>query len=82
MEEIKVKITYYYLFQVEAGILTRTLYILSNADPTIEVALLNHKKLKIDELDDKDDEQNKSLELAKKSLHDLSQVTDQYLFNF
>lgn len=59
---------------MEAGILTRTLHILNNIDPTVELALINHKKLKVDETETNEDELNNSNDLAKKSLHDLSQV--------
>lgn len=59
---------------MEAGILTRTLHIISSADPTIEMALVNHKKTKIDDDETMEKDQNKSVDLAKKSLHDLSQV--------
>ncbi|XP_072944094.1 intraflagellar transport protein 81 homolog isoform X2 [Epargyreus clarus] len=62
-------------FKVEAGILTRTLHILSTNDPTVEMALVNHKKTRVD--DDDIIEKNKSSDLAKKSLHDLSQVVAQ-----
>lgn len=57
---------------MEAGILARTLHIISTNDPTVEMALVNHKKLKID--DDDLEKENKASDLAKKSLHDLSQV--------
>lgn len=59
---------------MEAGILSRTLHILNTADPTIEMALVNHKKMKIDEDDLIEKDKNKPSEIAKKSLHDLSQV--------
>ncbi|XP_026329078.1 intraflagellar transport protein 81 homolog [Hyposmocoma kahamanoa] len=62
-------------FKVEAGILARTLHIISTNDPTIEMALVNHKKLKID--DDDLEKENKASDLAKKSLHDLSQLVAQ-----
>ncbi|CAK1582035.1 unnamed protein product [Parnassius mnemosyne] len=64
-------------FKVEAGILSRTLHILNIADPTIEMALVNHKKMKIDDDDLMEKDQNKSSEMAKKSLHDLSQMVAQ-----
>ncbi|XP_068629995.1 intraflagellar transport protein 81 homolog [Battus philenor] len=64
-------------FKVEAGILSRTLHILNNADPTIEMALLNHKKMKIDEDDLIEKDKNKPLDIAKKSFHDLSQIVAQ-----
>ncbi|KPJ01803.1 Intraflagellar transport protein 81-like [Papilio xuthus] len=64
-------------FKVEAGILSRTLNILNTADPTIEMALLNHKKMKIDEDDLIEKDRNKPSEIAKKSLHDLSQIVAQ-----
>lgn len=57
---------------MEAGILARTLHIISTNDPTVEMALVNHKKMKID--DDDLEKENKASDLAKKSLHDLSQV--------
>lgn len=52
--------------------MARTLHIISSNDPTVEIALVNHKKLKIE--DDDLEKENKSSDLAKKSLHDLSQV--------
>ncbi|GBP21971.1 Intraflagellar transport protein 81 homolog [Eumeta japonica] len=64
--------------KVEAGILTRTLHVVSNADPTVEVALLNHKKLKINDdeaADAKGD--GPDADLAKKSVRDLSQLVAQ-----
>ncbi|CAG5012645.1 unnamed protein product [Parnassius apollo] len=64
-------------FKVEAGILSRTLHIINIADPTIEMALVNHKKMKIDDDDLMEKDQNKSSEMAKKSLHDLSQMVAQ-----
>ncbi|XP_014358511.2 intraflagellar transport protein 81 homolog [Papilio machaon] len=64
-------------FKVEAGILSRTLHILNTADPTIEMALVNHKKMKIDEEDLIEKNRNKPSEIAKKSLHDLSQIVAQ-----
>ncbi|XP_013146107.1 PREDICTED: intraflagellar transport protein 81 homolog [Papilio polytes] len=64
-------------FKVEAGILSRTLHILNTADPTIEMALVNHKKMKIDEDDLIEKDKNKPSEIAKKSLHDLSQIVAQ-----
>ncbi|RVE54877.1 hypothetical protein evm_000644 [Chilo suppressalis] len=67
----------YSTFKVEAGILARTLDIISTADPTVEMALVNHKKLKIDDDESLEKEQNKSVDLAKKSLHDLSQLVAQ-----
>lgn len=39
------------------------------------MALVNHKKLKIDDDDAMEKDQNKTDDLAKKSLHDLSQVS-------
>ncbi|KAI8435128.1 hypothetical protein MSG28_003505 [Choristoneura fumiferana] len=63
-------------FKVEAGILTRTLHILSATDPTVELALVNHKKLKIED-DEASEKELKSTDLAKKSLHDLSQLVAQ-----
>ncbi|CAG4909233.1 unnamed protein product [Colias eurytheme] len=63
-------------FKVESGILTRTLQILSNTDPTIEMALLNNRKMKIDD----DETEKASLEqtdLKTKSFHDLSQLVAQ-----
>lgn len=60
--------------KVEAGILARTLHIISSADPTVEMALLNHKKLKIEDEETMDKSVDKTAELKKKSLHDLSQV--------
>ncbi|XP_013186423.2 intraflagellar transport protein 81 homolog [Amyelois transitella] len=62
-------------FKVEAGILARTLHILSTNDPTVELALVNHKKLKIE--DDESTEKDKQTDLTKKSLHDLSQLVAQ-----
>ncbi|CAH2086587.1 unnamed protein product [Euphydryas editha] len=64
-------------FKVEAGILTRTLHILSTNDPTVEIALVNHKKMKIDEDDLVEKDHDKATDLAKKSLHDLSQLVAQ-----
>ncbi|XP_063822252.1 intraflagellar transport protein 81 homolog isoform X1 [Ostrinia nubilalis] len=64
-------------FKVETGILTRTLNIISAADPTVEMALVNHKKLKIDDDEAMEKDQNKTDDLAKKSLHDLSQLVAQ-----
>ncbi|XP_063531706.1 intraflagellar transport protein 81 homolog [Cydia strobilella] len=63
-------------FKVEAGILTRTLHLLSAADPTVELALVNHKKTKIED-DDAAEKELKSADLEKKSLHDLSQLVAQ-----
>lgn len=60
-------------YQVEAGILARTLHIISSADPTVELALVNHKKLKIDD----EEPDQPPPDMAKKSLHDLSQVSQQ-----
>ncbi|XP_041976928.1 intraflagellar transport protein 81 homolog [Aricia agestis] len=60
-------------FKSEAGVLTRTLQILTAADPTVEMALLNHKKMRIDDVVEKD----KSSDLTKTSLHDLSQMVAQ-----
>ncbi|XP_045519239.1 intraflagellar transport protein 81 homolog [Pieris brassicae] len=62
-------------FKVEAGILTRTLQIICTADPTVEMALLNYKKMKIDE--EEDIEKDAKSELTKKSFHDLSQLVAQ-----
>ncbi|XP_075970080.1 intraflagellar transport protein 81 homolog [Anticarsia gemmatalis] len=62
-------------FKVEAGILARTIHIISAADPTVEMALVNHKKLKIE--DEENTEKDKAADLAKKSLHDLSQLVAQ-----
>lgn len=59
---------------MEAGILARTIQIISTADPTVEMALLNHKKMKIED-EDTNEKEKQPTELAKKSLHDLSQVT-------
>ncbi|XP_012552969.2 intraflagellar transport protein 81 homolog isoform X1 [Bombyx mori] len=59
----------------EAGILARTIQIISVADPTVEMALVNHKKMIIDDEKDllsKDDDN--SMDLGKKSFHDLSQI--------
>ncbi|XP_046965122.1 intraflagellar transport protein 81 homolog [Vanessa cardui] len=64
-------------FKVEAGILTRTLHILSTNDPTIEMALVNHKKMKIDDDDIVEKGNEKLSDLTKKSLHDLSQLVAQ-----
>ncbi|XP_026742625.1 intraflagellar transport protein 81 homolog [Trichoplusia ni] len=64
-------------FKVEAGILARTLHIISAADPTVEMALLNHKKLKIEDEETMDKSVDKTAELKKKSLHDLSQLVAQ-----
>ncbi|KAL4702532.1 hypothetical protein ACJJTC_001417 [Scirpophaga incertulas] len=63
-------------FKVEASILARTLDIISTADPTIEMALVNHKKLKFDE-DEIMEKDQKLADLSKKSLHDLSQLVAQ-----
>ncbi|XP_061712161.1 intraflagellar transport protein 81 homolog isoform X2 [Cydia pomonella] len=63
-------------FKVEAGILTRTLHVLSAADPTVELALVNHKKTKIED-DDAAEKELKPADLEKKSLHDLSQLVAQ-----
>ncbi|XP_049867064.1 intraflagellar transport protein 81 homolog [Pectinophora gossypiella] len=63
-------------FKVEAGILARTLHIISTNDPTVEMALVNHKKLKIED-DEMEKEPNKTDDLKKKSLHDLSQLVAQ-----
>ncbi|CAG9783654.1 unnamed protein product [Diatraea saccharalis] len=65
------------VFKAEAGILARTLDIISTADPTVEIALVNHKKLKVDDDELLEKEQNKSVDLSKKSLHDLSQLVAQ-----
>lgn len=65
---------------MEAGILARTLHIISTNDPTVEMALVNHKKLNID--DDDLEKENKASDLAKKSLHDLSQVSFLILYDF
>ncbi|XP_022119928.2 intraflagellar transport protein 81 homolog [Pieris rapae] len=62
-------------FKVEAGILTRTLQIICTTDPTVEMALLNYKKMKIDDEDDLEKEAKS--ELTKKSFHDLSQLVAQ-----
>nr|XP_026495218.1 intraflagellar transport protein 81 homolog [Vanessa tameamea] len=64
-------------FKVEAGILTRTLNILSTNDPTVEMALVNHKKMKIDDDDIIEKGNEKLSDLTKKSLHDLSQLVAQ-----
>ncbi|CAH0604608.1 unnamed protein product [Chrysodeixis includens] len=64
-------------FKVEAGILARTLHIIGAADPTVEMALLNHKKLKIEDEETMDKSVDKTAELKKKSLHDLSQLVAQ-----
>ncbi|XP_059054242.1 intraflagellar transport protein 81 homolog [Achroia grisella] len=64
-------------FKVEAGILARTLHIISTNDPTVEMALLNHKKLKIEDDQATDNDEIKSADLKKKSLHDLSQLVAQ-----
>ncbi|KAJ2952838.1 hypothetical protein O0L34_g7204 [Tuta absoluta] len=63
-------------FKVEAGILARTLHIISTNDPTVEMALVNHKKLKIED-EDTEKDLNKTDDLKKKSLHDLSQLVAQ-----
>lgn len=60
---------------MEAGILTRTLHILNTNDPTVEMALVNHKKMKVDDDDLVERGQDKTADIAKKSLHDLSQVS-------
>lgn len=62
------------IFQVEAGVLTRTLHIISSADPTVEMALVNHKKLEFDVNNLMDKDQGKVSDLSKQSRHDLSQV--------
>lgn len=62
------------LFQVEAGVLSRTLDIIGAADPTVEMALVNHKKLEFDVDGSVDKDQGKVADLAKQSLHELSQV--------
>lgn len=67
------------MFQVEAGILTRTLHILNTNDPTVEMALVNHKKMKVDDDDLVERGQDKTADIAKKSLHDLSQVRNFYI---
>lgn len=59
---------------METGILARTINIISAADPTVEMALLNHKKLKIGDEETIVKNLDKSGDLTKKSLHDLSQV--------
>ncbi|XP_039747399.1 intraflagellar transport protein 81 homolog [Pararge aegeria] len=64
-------------FKVETGVLTRTLHILNTNDPTIEMALVNHKKMKIDDDDIVERAQDKNADFAKKSLHDLSQLVAQ-----
>ncbi|XP_021189622.3 intraflagellar transport protein 81 homolog [Helicoverpa armigera] len=64
-------------FKVEAGILARTIHIISTADPTVEMALLNHKKLKIEDEETMERNLDKSADLTKKSLHDLSQLVAQ-----
>ncbi|VVC94390.1 unnamed protein product [Leptidea sinapis] len=61
-------------FKVEAGILTRTLQILTTSDPTVEMALLNYKKMIVDDVENMEKEIEKSEEIKKKSLHDLSQL--------
>lgn len=53
--------------------MTRTIHIISTSDPTVEMALVNHKKLIIED-EENMEKQDKSADLAKKSLHDLSQV--------
>ncbi|CAH2074174.1 unnamed protein product, partial [Iphiclides podalirius] len=63
--------------QVEAGILSRTLHILNVADPTIEMALVNHKKMKIEDDDLLEKTSTKTSEMTKKSFHDLSQIVAQ-----
>ncbi|CAB3242055.1 unnamed protein product [Arctia plantaginis] len=63
-------------FKVEAGILARTIHIISTSDPTVEMALVNHKKLKIED-EESIEKQDKPGDLAKKSLHDLSQLLAQ-----
>lgn len=62
------------MVKVEAGILVRTLHILNTNDPTVEMALVNHKKMKIDDEDIIEKSHDKTDDLKKKSLHDLSQV--------
>lgn len=64
---------------MEAGILTRTLHILNTNDPTVEMALVNHKKMKVDDDDLVERGQDKTADIAKKSLHDLSQVRNFYI---
>ncbi|KAJ0180445.1 hypothetical protein K1T71_003849 [Dendrolimus kikuchii] len=64
-------------FKVEAGILNRTLQIISTVDPTVEMALVNHKKMKVDDVDVLEKDPDKSTDLSKKSLHDLSQLVAQ-----
>ncbi|XP_050345030.1 intraflagellar transport protein 81 homolog [Nymphalis io] len=64
-------------YKVEAGILTRTLHVLSTNDPTVEMALVNHKKMKIDDDDIVEKGNEKLTDLTKKSLHDLSQLVAQ-----
>ncbi|KOB78735.1 Intraflagellar transport protein 81-like protein [Operophtera brumata] len=64
-------------FKVEAGILARTIQIISTSDPTVEMALVNHKKMNIEEEDASDKDGDKTADLAKKSLHDLSQLVAQ-----
>ena len=54
--------------------MARTIHIISAADPTVEMALLNHKKLKIEDEETMEKDLDKSADLTKKSLHDLSQV--------
>lgn len=41
----------------------------------MEMALVNHKKMKVEEEDASDKDGDKTADLAKKSLHDLSQVS-------
>lgn len=65
---------------MEAGVLSRTLHILNSADPTIEMALVNHKKTKVDEDDLVEKDTTNTLEMSKKSLNDLSQVKDKHRF--
>ncbi|KAG6449607.1 hypothetical protein O3G_MSEX006109 [Manduca sexta] len=64
-------------FKTEAGILARTIQIISTADPTVEMALVNHKKMKIEDADILENDKDKSIDLSKKSLHDLSQLVAQ-----
>lgn len=64
-------------FKMEAGVLNRTLQIISSADPTVEMALVNHKKMKVDEVDVLEKDDDSSIILSKKSFHDLSQLVAQ-----
>ncbi|XP_032514188.2 intraflagellar transport protein 81 homolog [Danaus plexippus] len=64
-------------FKVEAGILSRTLQILCTKDPTVELALVNHKKMIIDDEDIIEGNKEKSTDLTKKSFHEVSQLVAQ-----